>query len=163
MNNLYEDFNQLYRDTITFIYSNNCIEPLKNMVKEMSKLYHTDITLDDICYYGIFCDVHIYANYKEWGKIATHCNVPEEISDDVKYNETQRLCYVKKIIDSVMKGEIVKPKWMVFVEAYKSCNVYNDAPSTFLYLLPKEEKYKKLCERFTDFLYSTHNLTDLVK
>ena len=35
-----------------------------------------------------------------------------------------------------------KPEWMEYIEMTESCNEFDAAPSTYLYLVPKENKYK---------------------
>lgn len=161
MPNLYDNESQHFNESITFIYSQNSVAALEKLYDEFTKVFPTDILLTDICHYGVFCDSTIYANYGDVDEIAKECEVPEEISDCIKYNFHEKKCYVKKIMEQIIRGEIKKPKWMTYMEMYKSCNSYNDSPSTFLYLVPKERRYIKLCEALVNFLYSPNLISKI--
>ena len=67
---------------------------------------------------------------------------------------SEKYQYVKEIITLVIKKETDKPDWMFFVEENETFNKFSDSPSTFLVLIPKDEKYKKLGDALTNFLYS---------
>lgn len=43
------------------------------------------------------------------------------------------------------------------------CSCYNAAPSTFLLLVPKDEKDKTLADRLLGFLYSPNMMTTELK
>ena len=62
-----------------------------------------------------------------------------------------------------MRGEIKKPEWMKYVEEEEICNQFEAAPSTFLNLLPKEEKYQGLANTFLYFLYSPNMMVTELK
>lgn len=138
----------------TFIYSSNSIETLKDMLKEFFLVFNIPtVTPDDLFYYGVFCKDVTYANYKYWNEAPITLEIPEALTS-VCHTEADRLEYVHFITDKIMKGEIKKPEWMLYVEAEENCNEYDAAPSTFLYLIAKEGKYEKLATKILDFLYS---------
>lgn len=58
----------------------------------------------------------------------------------------------------IIPKEITKPEWMKYVEMNANCNEYDQAPSTFLQIIPKESQYEALAQRLIEFLYSP-NLT----
>ena len=85
-------------------------------------------------------------------EVAAMCPTPSEKED-----------FVKRIIIEIIRGEIEKPEWMKYVEEEMSCNCCNAAPSTFLFLIPKDEKYRTLAARLLDFLYSPNMMTTELK
>jgi hypothetical protein len=138
----------------TFVYSSNSIETLKDMLKEFFLVFNIpSVTPDDLFYYGVFCKDVTYANYKYWDEAPITLEIPEALTD-VCHSEADRLEYVHYITNQIMKGEIKKPEWMLYVESEENCNEYEAAPSTFLYLIAKEGKYEKLATKILDFLYS---------
>lgn len=147
-------------NTLSLIYSQPSIEALKEMVNNFLKLnpYNT-LTIDDLFYYGVFCASITYANY-DWlyEKINDKFEVPEILYAPCA-TEEERLDYVDRIIDEVMKGEIKKPDWMTFIEIESNCNVCDNQPSNFLRLKSKDDKYNKLAETIINFLYSPNRTT----
>lgn len=138
----------------TFIYSSNSIETLKDMLKEFFLVFNIpSVTPDDLFYYGVFCKDVTYANYKYWDEAPITLEIPEVLTD-VCHSETDRLEYVHYITNQIIKGEIKKPEWMLYVESEENCNEYDAAPSTFLYLIAKEGRYEKFATKILDFLYS---------
>ena len=138
----------------TFVYSSNSIETLKDMLKEFFLVFNIpSITPDDLFYYGVFCKDITYANYKYWSEAPITLDIPEALTD-VCHSEADRLEYVHYITNQIIKGEIKKPEWMLYVESEENCNEYDAAPSTFLYLIAKEGKYEKFATKVLDFLYS---------
>ena len=65
------------------------------------------------------------------------------------------------IFCKIIKGEIDKPEYFFYVEETESFNDFEDTPSTFLYLIPKDEKYRKFGEALTNFLYSPNLMITL--
>jgi hypothetical protein len=138
----------------TFIYSSNSIETLKDMLKEFFLVFNIPtVTPEDLFYYGVFCKDVTYANYKYWNEAPITLEIQEALTS-VCHTEADRLEYVHFITDKIMKGEIKKPEWMLYVESEENCNEYDAAPSTFLYLIAKEGKYEKLASKILEFLYS---------
>lgn len=154
MANIYDNDSQHFNESITFVYSSHSVDALKELIGSIVKTFKLDVDIEDICDYGVFCDINLYCNYHDIDTIAKDCDVPEQVANCIKYNFDERKNYVKETIERIIRGDIKKPKWMLYMEMYKSCNNYNDSPSTFLYLVPKETRYKPLCCAIVNFLYS---------
>ena len=137
----------------TFIYSSPCIEPLQELINEMLLIFNSPLRIDDIFYYGVFCKPETYANYQHWDEAPLDMEVPFYLTNPCS-TEKDRMEYVKDIIVQVMKGEMDKPSWMIYVEMEEICNEYEQAPSTFLYIEVKDETYRILAEKLLNFLYS---------
>ena len=141
----------------TVINSQPSIEALEKLISDFFGTFGMVETIDDLFYYGVFCKPQNYANFK--------FDITENYDFDIPYdimnyeeNEEEKIDYVKKLINQIMKKEITKPEWMKYVEMNASCNEYNQAPSTFLQIIPKENQYEALAQRLIEFLYSP-NLT----
>ena len=52
---------------------------------------------------------------------------------------------------------------MEFIEMDTEVNEYGFAPSTFLYIKPKDPQYEALAQRLVEFLYSPNLLITMVK
>ena len=147
--------------TITFIYSSESVEALKNLFTELRRVigYTTVPELNDMFYYGVFCKQNTYSNFNGWEKAQGEgIEVPEMLTS-VCPTPSEREYFVNRIIIEIIKGEIEKPEWMKYVEEEMSCNCCNAAPSTFLFLIPKDEKYRTLAARLLDFIYSPNMMT----
>ena len=141
----------------TVINSQPSIEALEKLISEFFDTFGMVETIDDLFYYGVFCKPQNYANFE--------FDITEVYDFDIPYNitncqakEEEKIDYVKKLINQIMRKEITKPEWMKYVEMNASCNEYNQAPSTFLQIIPKESQYETLAQRLIEFLYSP-NLT----
>ena len=148
--------NECVRD-YTVINSQPSIEALEKLISDFCSTFGIVETIDDLFYYGVFCKPQNYANFK--------FDITENYDFDIPYNimnyqanEEEKIDYVKKLINQIMKKEITKPEWMKYVEMNASCNEYDQAPSTFLQIIPKENQYEALAQRLIEFLYSP-NLT----
>ena len=148
--------NECVRD-YTVINSQPSIEALEKLISDFCSTFGMAETIDDLFYYGVFCKPQNYANFE--------FNITEVYDFDIPYNitncqakEEEKIDYVKKLINQIMRKEITKPEWMKYVEMNASCNEYNQAPSTFLQIIPKENQYETLAQRLIEFLYSP-NLT----
>jgi hypothetical protein len=115
--------------TTIFTYSNGSVEPLKNLINEMLKVFGKTETFDDIFHVELFCDEDYYLDHSG-----------EEAPDN--YDELEKL---KK---SILRGEIEKPKWMKDIDE-------DEETSTSIELGVKDDKYKELAEKLVEFLYST--------
>ena len=147
--------------TITFVYSSESVEALKKLFTELRWVfgYTTVPELNDMFYYGVFCKQNTYSNFNGWEKAQGEgIEVPEMLTS-VCPTPSEREYFVNRIIIEIIKGEIEKPEWMKYVEEEMSCNCCNAAPSTFLFLIPKDEKYRTLAARLLDFLYSPNMMT----
>ena len=148
--------NECVRD-YTVINSQPSIEALEKLISDFCSTFGMAETIDDLFYYGVFCKPQNYANFE--------FDITENYDFDIPYNimnyqanEEEKIDYVKKLINQIMKKEITKPEWMKYVEMNASCNEYDQAPSTFLQIIPKENQYDALAQRLIEFLYSP-NLT----
>lgn len=145
---------------LTYVYSSPCISYLRELIESLSSTFSIKDKLDDMFWYGVFCNPETYAYYNYYDM----CNsdVPELLSNNLEPLK-DKLLYVKGVIRQVIKGEIDKPEWMFFVEENESFNKFTDSPSTFLYLIPKDKRYEKFGEALTNFLYSPNLLMTLKK
>lgn len=146
----------------TFVYSSECVEALKKLFKEMSKVFDIEESFDNLFYYGVFCKDITYANFKYWEEAPIDLDIPFNLTNPCSTQES-RLEYVHITMDEVMRGEIEKPEWMIHVEMEDTCNEYEMSPSTFLYLTAKDEKYVNLGERLIEFLYSPNLVITMVR
>ena len=144
----------------TFIYSSPCIEPLQELINEMLLIFNSPLRIDDIFYYGVFCKPETYANYQHWDEAPENLEVPFELTNTCS-TPNDRTNYVNNVIKEVLRGEIDKPSWMIYVEMEEVCNEYEQAPSTFLYIEVKDETYKILAEKLINFLYSPNLIITL--
>ena len=148
--------NECVRD-YTVINSQPSIEALEKLISDFCSTFGMAETIDDLFYYGVFCKPQNYANFE--------FDITENYDFDIPYNimnyqanEEEKIDYVEKLINQIMRKEITKPEWMKYVEMNASCNEYDQAPSTFLQIIPKENQYDALAQRLIEFLYSP-NLT----
>ena len=151
--------------TITFVYSSESVEALKNLFTELRGVFGYTLIpeFDDMFYYRVFCKQNTYSNFNGWEKAQGEgIEVPEMLTS-VCPTPSEREDFVKRIINEIIKGEIEKPEWMQYVEEESVCNCCNAAPSTFLTLIPKDEKYRILADRLLDFLYSPNMMTTELK
>ena len=151
--------------TITFIYSSESVEALKNLFIELRWVFGYTLIpeFDDMFYYGVFCKSVTYANFNGWEKAQREGIEVPEILTAMCPTPSEREDFVKRIIIEIIRGEVEKPEWMKYVEEEMSCSCCNAAPSTFLILIPKDEKYRILAARLLDFLYSPNMMTTELK
>ena len=146
---------------ITFIYSSESVEALKKLFTELRWVfgYTTVPELNDMFYYGVFCKPNTYSNFNGWEKAQREGIEVPEILTAMCPTPSEKEDFVKRIIIEIIRGEIEKPEWMKYVEEEMSCSCCNAAPSTFLTLIPKDEKYQTLADRLLEFLYSPNMMT----
>ena len=151
--------------TITFIYSSESVEALKNLFIELRWVFGYTLIpeFDDMFYYGVFCKSVTYANFNGWEKAQREGIEVPEILTAMCPTPSEREDFVKRIIIEIIRGEIEKPEWLRYVEEETVCSCCNAAPSTFLILIPKDEKYRILAARLLDFLYSPNMMTTELK
>jgi hypothetical protein len=137
--------------TVIFTYQNS-VKQAKELVQEVLNIAEIDKTPDDIFYYGVFCDEDTYFGN---GKLPEDCpkTVGDYGSDERKECEKEQNKWLDDLKLSIMNGA-EKPQWMIDVEEY--CGEYGDGwcPETWLYIIPKEEKYKKLAVKIINLLCS---------
>lgn len=143
---------------LTYIYSSPCISYLNELIEIMGSTFSIKEKLDDMFWYGVFCNPETYANYRNYD----NCNepVPSILKGEIHSSEN-RINFIVEEIEKILRGEIEKPGYFFFVEENESFNKFNDSPSTFLYLLPKNERYRKFGEALTNFLYSPNLMVTL--
>ena len=151
--------------TITFVYSSESVEALKKLFTELRWVFGYTLIpeFDDMFYYGVFCKSVTYANFNGWEKAQREGVEVPEILTAMCPTPSEREDFVKRIIIEIIRGEIEKPEWMKYVEEEMSCSCCDAAPSTFLILIPKDEKYRILAARLLDFLYSPNMMTTELK
>lgn len=146
----------------TVIYSERSVDACKKLLNEFFLTFNvTGVDADDIFYYGVFCKDITYANFTDWSE-ADGIDIPETLTNPCNGLET-RLEYVNTIINKILTGEITKPAWMVYIEMHTSVDEYDQAPSTFLNLMPKDPKYTELANKLIEFLYSPNMLIRIVE
>ena len=154
MDNCYRDY--------TVINSQPTIEALENIIQCFCDTFGLIETIDDMFWYGVFCKANNYANFEFDVADNYGFDIPS-ILTDVCVNINDKLEYIHKIMEKVMKKEINKPEWMKYIEMYACCNDFCQAPSTFLRIIPKEEKYANLADCLINFLYSPNLTITMVK
>lgn len=145
----------------TTINSQPSIDALKNLIKSIVSLYGVAEQIDDMFYYGVFCKPQNYANYKFDKGNNYEFEIPSILTSGYA-SEDARIEYVNMLIMKIMRENEKKPEWMKFVEMNIVCNDYGQAPSTFLHIIPKEEKYRDLSNRLIEFLYSPNMVITMV-
>ena len=151
--------------TITFVYSSESVKAIKRLFTELRWVFGYTLIpeFDDMFYYGVFCKSVTYANFNGWEKAQREGVEVPEILTAMCPTPSEREDFVKRIIIEIIRGEIEKPEWMKYVEEETVCSCCNAAPSTFLILIPKDEKYRILAARLLDFLYSPNMMTTELK
>lgn len=147
----------------TCIYSSECIEPAKKLFDTFLHTFNCceELTFDDAFWYGVFCKPETYANYEHWDLINVEDDYTEALQSPCA-TETEKLDLIESLIYQIVRGEIEKPEWMVQIEATEVCGEYELAPSTFLYLVAKEERFEELGQRLLNFLYSVNLMTTML-
>ncbi|MCD8206303.1 MAG: hypothetical protein LUD72_00030 [Bacteroidales bacterium] len=148
---------------LTTVYSSPCVEALENLFACLTRDFFCEpLELSDVFYYGVFCKPETYANYARLVNIPSHVEFPSELTSECS-TPAERLEYVKQVLGDILRKEIEKPEWMLYVEE----DVYGDLcvvqPSTFLYLEPKNVQYQELGELLIDFLYSPNKLITMLR
>lgn len=146
------------------IYSEPSIEAAKKLITTFLQLCGIcDLTPDDMFYFGVFCDVTVYANCTDWhNALAEGIEVPDILLSDCTSSQ-ERIDYVNQIIQDVVSGKIEKPEWMKYVEENAVCDWCDMMPSTYLIIVAKEERFEELACRLVTFLYSPNALSSIVK
>ena len=143
---------------LTYVYSSPCISFLRELIESLDSTFSVKDKLDDMFWYGILCNPETYSNFRYYDLCKEE--VPDILMSDCETPGT-KLSYIKDTITKIIKGEIDKPEYFFYVEETESFNDFEDAPSTFLYLIPKDEKYRKFGEALTNFLYSPNLMITL--
>ena len=59
--------------------------------------------------------------------------------------------YISKLIESILKQEVEKPKWMIAAEKYYNEN-YDSYSDRMLFITVKDEAYQPLADKILRFL-----------
>lgn len=147
----------------TVIYSENSIEACKDLLNEFFVTFNViGLYADDIFYYGVFCKDITYANFSDWSEASSDLEIPYTLTNPCS-TQSERVEFVNSIIMKILTGEIQKPQWMTYVEMNTSVDEYDQAPSTFLTLMPKKVEYTNLANRLISFLYSPNMIIRVVE
>lgn len=129
--------------TVIFTYSKGCVEPLKEMFAEIAKTFGITKSFDEMF------DIVIAANYGE-----IYEDYLQTLGEEWYPEGVDSTTDIDALFKDVIAGKIPKPEW--FNEAEDTEYSYdNYLPSTNLYLIPKDEKYRNLGKSIVKFLYST--------
>ena len=136
------------------IDSYRSIEALVDMINEMLSVFGiTDMVIEDMFHYGVFCKAETYAGFQDWeSAINSGTEVPTELYGGCNSFDS-KVSYVNQLISDILENGNDKPDWMIYVEENEKCNGL--MPSTFLVLQPVEEYFDDLGKKIIDFLYST--------
>lgn len=116
--------------TVIYTYQNST-KQAKELVEEVLKLCEIDKTPDDIFWFGVFCDADYYTDYLNENDI----NLKGYPEDYKKQNVWMEEFFLK-----IMKGDVELPEWFSICE---DGGDYWD-PDSYLYILPKDDKYNDL-------------------
>lgn len=135
------------------IDSYRSVEALIDMINEMLSVFGiTDMVIEDMFRYGVFCKAETYAGFQDWeSAINVGIEVPTELYGGCNSFDG-KFAYVGQVISDILENGKNKPDWMIYVEENEKCNGL--MPSTFLLLSPVEEYFSDLGEKILDFLYS---------
>ncbi len=123
--------------TTIFTYSEGSESVLTEMINELFNTFGIYKKCEDVFDTVVLCDDDCrYSEYLENNEIPDVTTDVEQLYQDVKTGKTE------------------KPEWFNDVESQED-DWHNYLPSTDLYLIPKDEKYKKLAKLVLSFLYST--------
>jgi len=132
--------------TVIFTYSEGCTAPLKEMINEILKSFGVEKTFDEMFDTVVLNDsAGDYEEYYAENLYADDEKFPEGVDKDTDF---------QKLWDDVATGKVKKPDWFKKVEEQEGRYDYYRR-STYLYIIPKDEKYAKLAKLIYGFLYST--------
>jgi len=147
--------------TVIYTYQDGCEKPAKELIDEMLKLSgETEKKANDIFYFGVFCNEDRYMDYideeyeDDGGENDELGDLPPKIvgewgTHEYKKSQSDLELWFKKLQLSIMKGETVRPDWMNRAEEARD---YGWRPSTYLVLVPKEEKYAEFGHKLSKLL-----------
>ena len=131
--------------TVIYTYQDS-VTQAKELVVEVLKLAGMgDKTPDDVFFYGVFCEDDTYLESE---------NCPDDAPCHTEWRERDKLqkVWLNDIQIKIMKGEMDEPEWMENAAGpgdYDGCR-----PSSYLMLIPKNEKYNDLGAKIKDLLGS---------
>lgn len=156
--------------SVIFTYSEGSDKKAADLIDSILETIGYELRSKDMFYMGVFVDDYDY--YMEslqdeyYNADLGDYDYNEMISDGFSKEEINDLKYIfnhndfdfNDCIKQVLDGRKKKPMWMKRASSF----YYEDGYtlSTILYIVPKEEKYTKIANMLTSFLYSTsHDFT----
>ena len=149
--------------TVIYTYEDGCEAPAKELINEMLKLSgEPDKRAEDIFFIGTFCEDEHYLerindgdeDEEDDGEESELANVPKRHGErgSAEYKESIKVQdeWFSALQLSVMKGEIEKPNWMEKAEEARGYSEWR--PSTYLCLIPKDEKYTEFGTKISRLL-----------
>lgn len=146
----------------TVVYSSASKEAFEELMKETLLLFNSPLKLEEMFYYDVFCKTETYAYYDLWEEAPVTLEIPSQLTNTCSRLK-DKVDYVNNVIEQILKGNMEKPEWMVYVEMEDYNTEYKLSPSTFLYLYAKDEKYQVFGEKLINFLYSPNLLITMIK
>ena len=133
--------------TVIYTYQDSTKEA-KELLQEILNLMGEDKKVDDLFNIGVFLSSTEYYTEHIDESEDDEEEIPANYPDDYKAQNK----YIEDLIESILKGEVVKPAWMKLIEEGTN---YNDFPyPTSLYISSKEAKYDALAKKILAFLNS---------
>lgn len=133
--------------TEIFTYSEGSVKPMKEMINEIVGTFGIKETCDDMFDTVVMCDdEYRYRKYIERLK-GDGENLPKDYDESID---------IDQLLEDVKAGKVSKPKWFTDVEESEN-DWYYLRPETYLYIIPKDEKYRAMAEKIRKFLYSTNH------
>jgi hypothetical protein len=124
------------------------------MIDEILKTFDLNKTCDDLFNLVVLADLDAYLSYLGYGECDDEDDDKPELPNGIDKDNVEK--QVELIYNDVLAGTIKKPAW--FKNAEQKEDDYNCfTPETNLYIIAKEDKYKKAAELVHKFLYSTHH------
>jgi predicted transcriptional regulator len=152
--------------TVLYTYSGGVDKILEELFNEQRKVFNIKETLTDIFHISILCEEHEYYDYLTErldildyteDEFRAKFELPEDIIVSFKeYDHKSISSYIKSTIEAVKHNKIAKPKWMEEIEKHEDYDSYL-TPSTYIYLIAKDEKYEAMAKMFDDLIYGTNH------
>lgn len=134
--------------TEIFVKSENSLEPCKELINELLKVWEPGKTWEDIFDIRIKINADTASDLLDSLEDGDEDNEQfEEIFGNVK-SEKDRLRLFTEYVDDVYNERIPQPEWWDDIDAEHHLE-------TVLAVIPKDPKYEKFGELLTQFLYST--------
>ncbi len=128
-------------------YQEDALPAVKNMIDEFLKTFGCKETADDMFYPAIMSSIDHYSDYlDDTSEDPDEDKIDKEIPKEMSRKELELL------IENIITGKIEKPEWIKNADEQEDGEGFE--AERFLYLVPKEEKYKKLGEAIIKFLNS---------
>lgn len=116
------------------------------MIAEFFKAFGIEKEVDEVFAFAVYYNEDFYTE--------KDCDCDEDctcgFSEIAGLGWREREPIMARIFKEIAMGEVEKPSWMLYME-----NNSDGEDESTLYIYPKDEKYNKLAEMITKFLYST--------